>query len=169
MKIKEIYIDKYGLPNEDSDYDAIKRWIEHTGKFIKDFPSFRSYKIKLYQSNFNRDYYLIAFDKKEPIALISFRNWVKHKHIVLSKVKKAYQGQGLGMAMYLMIINEYGAIVSDHTLTLMGKRAWERLIKMPSVTVRSYQPDDDSYGPRIRTYKALDDIINTPKLLIAKK
>lgn len=169
MKIKEIYIDKYGLQNDNSNYDSLKRWIEHTGKFIKDFPKFRNYKIKLYQSTFNKDYYLIAFDNLEPIALISFRNWIKYKHIVLSKVKKAYQGQGLGMAMYLMLIDEYGAIVSDHTLTLMGKRAWERLIKMPNVTVRSYKPDDDEYGPRIRTYNALNDIVNTPLLLIAKK
>ena len=169
MKIKEIYIDKYGLPNTDDSYNQLKNWIEHTGKFVKNFPDFRTYKIKLYQSTFNRDYYLIAFDHEEPIALISFRSGYKYKHIVLSKVKRDYQNQGLGMAMYLMLINEYNALVSDHTVTLMGKRAWERLVKMPAVTVRSYEPDNDTYGPRIRTYKALKDLINTPLLLIAKK
>ena len=169
MKIKEIYIDKYGLPNEDLRYDQLKLWIENTGKYVKDFPSFRSYKIKLYQSTFNRDYYLIAFDNDEPIALVSFRSGYKYKHIVLSKVKREYQGQRLGMAMYLMLIDEYGAIVSDHTLTIMGKRAWEHLIKMPQITVKSYDMDNDTVGLRIKTYKALEKIMNTPLLLLAMK
>lgn len=169
MKIKEIYIDKYGLPNEDYTYDQLTYWIKNTGKFIKEFPSFLTYKIKLYQSTFNRDLYLIAFDKDAPIALISLRSFDKYKSIVLSKVKQSYQGQRLGLAMYLMLINEYGAIVSDHTLTLMGKRAWEHLIKIPQIKVKTIDPDTGTLGPHISTYKALEQTINKPSRLIAMK
>lgn len=142
MKIKELQRDNRNLENPDEFYNSeLDRFIQNTFKFIKQFPNFRNYELKYYINPGNRRHILIAFDNNRPIAMISIIDTEignNLKQIYLSKVKKSYQGTGLGTGLYISLINELGGILSDYTLTNAGQSIWKSLYKQSNVDVMKY-------------------------------
>lgn len=142
MKIKELQRDTRNLDNPDDYYDSeLGKWITNTFKLIKKFPNFKNYELRYYLNPNTQRHMLIAFDKSLPIAMISVINTEignNLKQIYLSKVKKSYQGNGLGVGMYTSLANELGGILSDYTLTQAGQNIWKSLYRNPNINVMKY-------------------------------
>lgn len=85
------------------------------------------------------DVNIMIFDEDEtPMARIDLIGFQGYKYISWSAITSKYRRRGVGEAMYIYALINYGPLLSDEVQSRESHALWARLAKNPNIEVRGY-------------------------------
>lgn len=85
--------------------------------------------------------------RNNPIAMVGTINGNPYPRVTMSYVKPPFRSMGLGFELYRTIVDRFGGLTSDSSLSPDGKRLWDKFSRMQGYMVADQDGQYDNHTP----------------------